>query len=286
MLYPDISCCPRRRFTVGERRKGYHDSLVPDTWSQCGDSPVQVMFIASVVFLMHCYGIFGEITSLFTMAQETENVMFCLDTSASMISPFGDEGNRMDAAVSLMDKFADALIRCNIESRCGLVEFSSEVTLSAALSPASDFKAALKDPKRCNGLTSTYPAIILAIEKLLEQRTNNMRIIVITDGCPSNDRWINRIAELLVTEKIRLDVVFLSDHEYTLIALARKTGGIFVMPKTRAEIDDLVGQEAFFKLSRRQFDLFNPAPLEEVVKQIKDDLGLRVAWTRVPEKRW
>ena len=254
-------------------------------------SPVQVTFLASVVFLVSS-GIFLSdhtvITSLyFTMAQDTENVMFCLDTSASMVSPLGDLGTRMEAAVSLIKKFAWGLIRCNIESRCGIIEFSSEVTLTAALGPASDIEEALKLTKPGGGPTNTFPAIMLAIEKLLEQRTKNMRIIIITDGCPANDRWLTKIAETIVTEKIRLDAVFLSDSlDYSLIALVRKTGGIFVTPKTMADIDNLIEQEPFFNPSHRQFDLFNPAPMAEVVQQIKDDLGLRVAWTHVPEKRW
>ena len=131
-----------------------------------------------------------------------------------------------------------------------------------------------------------FQAIDLAISKLLERKTNNMRIICITDGYATDAELSKRVAERIVKEKIRLDAVFLTpDIETGLIAIARKTGGIFIRPKTVASIDELVQQEAFFKLSRRQYDLFNSTPFEEVVQAIRQDPGLQVGWNTVPERR-
>ena len=64
-----------------------------------------VRLVTSVVFL-YCSGI--GFTSLLTMSQQSENIVFCLDTSGSMCELFADGVCRMDAAVALMDKFADA----------------------------------------------------------------------------------------------------------------------------------------------------------------------------------
>ena len=219
------------------------------------------------------------------MSQERETIIFCMDTSGSMCSHFADEVSRLAASVALMDKFADALIGCDSRSLCGFIQFSSQVTLSAALGPASDFKAALKGDINAFGATSLFHALDLAVNQLLEQKINNMRIICITDGCATDMDLADRVTERIMKERIRLDAVFLAPEiEYRLMALARKTGGIFVRPKTMADIDQLVQQEAFFKVSRRQYDLFNPAPLEEVVREIREDPGLQVAWTRVPER--
>ena len=220
------------------------------------------------------------------MSQQSENIVFCLDTSGSMCELFADGVCRMDAAVALMDKFADALIGCKSGSLCGIIEFSSQVTLTAELGPASDFKAALKNLHKFIGATSMFQAIDLAISKLLERKTNNMRIICITDGYATDAELSKRVAERIVKEKIRLDAVFLTpDIETGLIAIARKTGGIFIRPKTVASVDELVQQEAFFKLSRRQYDLFNSTPFEEVVQAIRQDPGLQVGWNTVPERR-
>ena len=219
------------------------------------------------------------------MSQESEHIVFCLDTSGSMCTIFADEVTRMDTAVALIDKFADALIGCSSRSLCGLIEFSSQVILSAGLGPASDLKEALKKVS-IMGATSMFGAIDLAINKLLEQKAKNMRIICITDGIATDGQLASRVAERIVKERIRLDAVFLTpDVEYGLMAMARKTGGIFVRPKAMADIDELVQQEAFFKLSRRQYDLFNATPFEEVKQEISQDPGLQVGWTRVPERR-
>ena len=224
------------------------------------------------------------------LCDKCENIMFCLDTSGSMCEllnyRFADGVTGMDTSVSLMDKFADELIGCKSGSVCLIIEFSSQVMFTEELGPASDFKSALKNLHKFIGATSMFQAIDLAISKLIERKTTNMRIICITDGYATDLELSKRVAERIVKEKIRLDAVFLTtDIETGLRALAKKTSCIFIRPKTVASIDELVQQEAFFKLTHRQYDLFNSPPFEEVVQTIRQDLGLRVGWMTVPE-RW
>lgn len=200
-------------------------------------------------------------------------VEIILDASLSMDDPFtvGDQTrfytSRMDMAKSFVEILVSSISKTKI--RYGLTTFNNRLqTKVKATDPPSDIHSVLRDI-RANGPTKCF-ATMSSVAKTMSSATDDIkRMIVISDGTDNrSDRaTIAALPELLITNRIRVDAIFLTNDQEEidnrLVAIARWTGGVAFHPNTSSELYDLARNEIFFDATNRKFNTFHSFPISE-----------------------
>ena len=196
------------------------------------------------------------------------NIEFCVDVSASMISPFGD-GTRYDASMKAIDDF----LAKRSGDAFGLTFFANNVIQWVPLtSDPSALRCAPPFMKPENGVpwmqgTLVGKALRECKKTLAEREEGDRMVVLVTDGFSAdlNNGNDATIAEELKKDGITVFIIHVAETEAPpqMAVIASITGGeVF-------SVGDPAGLDSVFK----RIDSMKQAKLKKTVAETLDDFG-------------
>jgi ubiquitin-conjugating enzyme E2 D/E len=208
-----------------------------------------------------------------------EVVMVCFDISSSMHASFVtdlDPGlgsssvSRVAAAKICFGAFIDKTLAYEYPHAVGLIVFGSSIREKIPISNnLNKFEQIFGELDDSEGSTRLYPAVQLAVDKILEYKAElkrqnvdlryvKYRIIAFTDGEDNSGMHAFDVAPLVIQQNIIVDAVVIGGSDsahHPLRSLAHCTGGWTIrIPEIRSALNAVFEREAVLALSERQIN--------------------------------
>lgn len=194
-------------------------------------------------------------------------VFVCVDKSGSMSCSYFEGISQFTAAQEFFVAFANHCYTFHTNSLYGSIMFESSIEVRNPLNAlVSDFiDKMIKKGERPTGCTAMFEAMERAARIMVEANKDHKyenaiyRILVISDGYDNgyNNDQIANLANYLIDNKVRVDAVIVTNSiEGRLVAIAKATGGVVVVPHSMQEGLELFNKEEFFNVDIREFGPF------------------------------